>query len=269
MNVQNILKKTALSAMMFSAVAAPAMTNADSSQNSQTAASKTQAVMAVSAEESSKLQEITMTKISDPLALAKKYAPETVADWQKTLEQYRKAFASGIKKDFVAGKAASQKEASVEKTGTYELSVPVAEAKSIYAEKITFSVDKTKDIAEEKTDKYEIAFRTGEANTGSPVSISSSTATLKDYIAGDNIGEYNLAVPAGSLTDSEDTAKEGSFSVIVPTYNASKEPTPFAKAWAALSEAEESNQADAIKKALSELLKQYKHQITEREAAAR
>ncbi|MEC0241173.1 hypothetical protein P4H66_15075 [Paenibacillus dokdonensis] len=233
MNVQNILKRTALSALMFSAVAAPAVTNADSSSKTETSAVKTLAAITVPAKDSNNVQGIMITKISDPLALAKKYAPETVEDWQKTLDQFRKTFASEMMKDVVIGKAQMLEIAPVEKTGEYEVAVPTTAGKATPAEKLTISLVTVKDITGVKTDHYE------------------------------------LATPAASLTDSENKTEQASIAVSFTAIEAKKADTPLAKAWTALSDAEESNNADAIKKALSELLEQYKQQIAEKEAAAK
>jgi len=233
MNVQNILKRTALSALMFSAVAAPAVTNADSSSKTETSAVKTLAAIAVPAKDSNNVQGIMITKISDPLALAQKYAPETAEDWKKTLEQFRKTFASEMAKDAVISEAEMLEIAPVEKAGEYEVTVPTTNEKATPAEKLTFSLATVKDMTGVKTDRYE------------------------------------LATPAASLTDSENKTEQAAITVSISSTEAKVADTPFAKAWAALSDAEESNNADTIKKALTELLKQYKQQIAEKEAAAK
>ncbi|MWV46041.1 hypothetical protein GRF59_20690 [Paenibacillus sp. HJL G12] len=269
MNVQNILKRTALSALMFSAVAAPAVTNADSSHQSETPAAKTQAAIAISAKDGNNMQDITITKISDPLALAKKYAPETVADWQKTLEQFKKTFASETMQNVIVSKAVSLKDASGVKMDKSELSVPMTVAQPVPSDKPIFSVEKIKDISGEKTGQYEIAVPISEAKTIASVKISPSTATLKDDISGEKTGQFELAVPAASLTDSKDKAEMASLTVSFSTIEAKGAESAFGKAWTALTEAEESNNADAIKKALAELLQQYKQQIAEKEAAAK
>ncbi|HWO55496.1 MAG TPA: hypothetical protein VNM49_14055 [Paenibacillus cookii] len=82
MKMQNILKKTALSAAMLSAVAAPAITHADSAPKPEAPAAKIQATAAVVGE-NGKPQNIVISRLTDPLELAKQYAPETVEDWRK------------------------------------------------------------------------------------------------------------------------------------------------------------------------------------------
>ncbi|GIP28504.1 hypothetical protein J23TS9_36340 [Paenibacillus sp. J23TS9] len=266
MNVQNILKRTALSALMFSAVAAPAVTNADSSSKAETSAVNTLAAIVVPAKDSNNVQGIMITKISDPLALAQKYAPETAEDWKKTLEQFRKTFASEMTKDIVVSKAESLKDASGEQTG--QLSFSTAAVKTIPAEKLTFNAEKIKDITGEKTGEYAVAVPTTGEKTTPAEKLTISMATVKD-IAGVKTDRYEMAIPAASLTDSKNKTEQASIAVSISSTEAKEADTPFAKAWAALSDAEESNNADAIKKALAELLEQYKQQIAEKEAAAK
>lgn len=89
MNMQNVIKKTVLSAVMLSAAAAPGITHAaDNTVKTEIQGVKTQAATMVSMD--GKSQMISFIKIADPLELAKQYAPETVEDWKQVLEQMGK-----------------------------------------------------------------------------------------------------------------------------------------------------------------------------------
>ncbi|MCM3042788.1 hypothetical protein M3201_24325 [Paenibacillus motobuensis] len=89
MNMQNVIKKTVLSAVMLSAAAAPGITHAaDNAAKTVIPSVKTQAAAMVSMD--GKSQNITIVKMADPLELAKQYAPETVEDWKQVLEQMGK-----------------------------------------------------------------------------------------------------------------------------------------------------------------------------------
>lgn len=89
MNQQMIFKKLALSALLVSAVAAPTAVNAASGANDQSA--KTTAAAEVTPANSGSLSASLISfDWVDPLELAKTYAPNTLEDWKKTLDQYYK-----------------------------------------------------------------------------------------------------------------------------------------------------------------------------------
>ncbi|MNO60098.1 hypothetical protein D3C76_507010 [compost metagenome] len=89
MNQQMIFKKLALSALLVSAVAAPTAANAASEVKDQSAKSTKAAVVTPA---TNGALSVTLTKMDwvDPLELAKTYAPNTLEDWKKTLDQYYK-----------------------------------------------------------------------------------------------------------------------------------------------------------------------------------
>ncbi|AIQ21596.1 hypothetical protein NSQ90_01195 [Paenibacillus sp. FSL H7-0737] len=89
MNQQMIFKKLALSALLVSAVAAPTAVNAASGANDQSA--KTTAAVVTPANSGSLSASLISFDWVDPLELAKTYAPNTLEDWKKTLDQYYKA----------------------------------------------------------------------------------------------------------------------------------------------------------------------------------
>ncbi|MEK3750905.1 hypothetical protein NYE25_22205 [Paenibacillus sp. FSL E2-8871] len=90
MNQQMIFKKLALSALLVSAVAAPTAVNAASGANDQSAKTTTAAVVTPANSGSLSASLISFDWV-DPLELAKTYAPNTLEDWKKTLDQYYKA----------------------------------------------------------------------------------------------------------------------------------------------------------------------------------
>lgn len=208
MSVQNILKSTALSAMLFSVVAAPNVINADSNPKTDTKAVQLTDDTGVYVDGGKKMVGYdVVSKITDPVQLAKKYAPETVEDWQKTLEQYRKSLTSEMVKDIVVEKSDPNGLSS-------SMSVSVKAVKAIPAEALSMSKEVVKDAEQVKAEVATIA-----------VALSSTEAKQAN--------------------------------------------TALSKAWSALSAAEESEDATAIKKALAELLKEYKQAIVDMEAAAK
>lgn len=89
MNMQNVIKKTVLSAVMLSAAAVPGITHAaENTVKTEIQGVKAQAATMVSMD--GKSQMISFVKVADPLELAKQYAPETVEDWKQVLEQMEK-----------------------------------------------------------------------------------------------------------------------------------------------------------------------------------
>lgn len=90
MNQQMIFKKLALSALLVSAVAAPTAANAASGAQNQSGKTTAAAVVTPANSGSLSASLISFDWV-DPLELAKTYAPSTLEDWKKTLDQYYKA----------------------------------------------------------------------------------------------------------------------------------------------------------------------------------
>lgn len=90
MNQQMIFKKLALSALLVSAVAAPTAANAASGAQDQSGKT-TAAAVVTPATKGTIATQVTIFDWVDPLELAKTYAPSTLEDWKKTLDQYYKA----------------------------------------------------------------------------------------------------------------------------------------------------------------------------------
>lgn len=85
-----IFKHVAMSALLLSAIGAPVVANAETGQKSREIISS----------QVTKLDTVATTKmmslnLNDPLELAKKYAPETVSDWESTLDKYKKLVTQG------------------------------------------------------------------------------------------------------------------------------------------------------------------------------
>jgi hypothetical protein len=85
MNQQMLFKKLALSALLVSAVAAPAVTNA--ANGAQEGTAKTTAASGAF----TPVSKLAAIDWADPLKLAKTYAPNTLEDWKKALDEYHKA----------------------------------------------------------------------------------------------------------------------------------------------------------------------------------
>lgn len=81
MNRSHLLKKLAVSALLMSTVAAPVVTNAASSKTETNPIVPAHMISTPAAE---------VTNAFTPLELVKTYAPNTVKDWEETLEQYKK-----------------------------------------------------------------------------------------------------------------------------------------------------------------------------------
>ena len=92
MNHSLKFKNVALSALLLSAIAAPVSANAaDTGSKKQVTNS---AVLTNAPSEKGSAFSAVLLSQPNPLELARKYAPDTVSDWEKTLDQYKKA--SGI-----------------------------------------------------------------------------------------------------------------------------------------------------------------------------
>ncbi|MGO4348898.1 hypothetical protein AB4Z45_25750 [Paenibacillus sp. MCAF9] len=99
MNHKLIISRVVLSsALLMSAVAGPAISNAASKAPAPEKLSMLQNVTAstsISADATTGVAVV--NSFTNPLDLAKKYAPDTLADWQDTLDQYEKTIGSTMK----------------------------------------------------------------------------------------------------------------------------------------------------------------------------
>jgi len=99
MNHKLIISRVVLSsALLMSAVAGPAISNAASKAPEPEKFSTLQKVTAstsISADATNGVAVV--NSFTNPLDLAKKYAPDTLADWQDTLDQYEKTIGTTMK----------------------------------------------------------------------------------------------------------------------------------------------------------------------------
>jgi len=90
MNQSMIFKKVALSALLVSAVAAPTVTNAASEPKEVSPKVFSKTITTASATNALATVTTVASIWANPLELAGTYAPTTLEDWKKTLEQYKK-----------------------------------------------------------------------------------------------------------------------------------------------------------------------------------
>lgn len=290
-------KKTVASALLMSAVAAPAVTNADASEQPQVPSDVPAKVAAIPAIKGA----VVKSAIADPLELAQKYAPDTVEDWKQTLEQFKKVVGEGPR-FFSVIKAVPAEDAAKGKADDASSGETPQPAVNISGEKIRIEIlDKLKDKAAKvlsqakdleladvqgqikvfdkaevpgqilELDKAEVLGQIKElmkseaAEQAKPVDEAKALGPAKVIISKleDLKGEAGktdsaaAADPEHPKTLSIAVSKEASVSAIA-----------FMKAHIALHDAVESKDEAAIKDALAKLLVQYKAQIKELEAAA-
>ncbi|MEK8127207.1 hypothetical protein WMW72_04700 [Paenibacillus filicis] len=223
-------KNVALSALLLTAIAVPAVASANDGSHTQANAKLTsvagQAVQALNAPSAALIK-------TDPLELAKKYAPETVSDWKNTLDQYKKVTGYSIE-----GRAPIVTRSSEEKTtdGT----VP---ALTISQESISLDKFKTYDL---KSASVVAAVPAKEATLDKVTSrIEASQRT--------NVAE---------LKEGTGPAENRLEAVQAVATQASGEFAAFIQAEIELAKAADSEDAGAIRASLAQSLKQYKQQIT-------
>lgn len=102
MNHKLIISRVALSsAILLSTVTGPAISNASNVSNTPEPASfqTLQKVILSNTSDTTKTISV-VNSFTNPLDLAKKYAPDTLSDWEKTLEQYEKTIGASVKKGY-------------------------------------------------------------------------------------------------------------------------------------------------------------------------
>lgn len=279
-------KKTVASALLMSAVAAPAVTNADASEQPQVPSDVPAKVAAMPAIKGA----VVTSAMADPLELAQKYAPDTVEDWKQTLEQFKKVAGEGPR-FFSVIKAVPVEEAAKVKAGA-----------AIPGEKIRIEIlDKLKDKAAEvlgqakdleladvpgqikvfdkaevpgqilELDKAEVLGQIKElvkseaADQAKPVDEAKALGPAKVIIS--KLGDLKVEAAKTEPAAVGDSEHSKTLSIAV-SKEASESAIAFMKAHIALHDAVESKDEAAIKDALAKLLVQYKAQIKELEAAA-
>ncbi|OAB42240.1 hypothetical protein [Paenibacillus glacialis] len=240
MNHQMIFKKLALSAVLVSAVAVPTVTNAASEPKAVSPEASSKTVTTVSGNKVLATVTTVASSWANPLELVKTYAPTTLEDWKKTLEQYKK----------VAGNDLS---------GIYKATKVVSAEPAVSGEAMPFFIDMKK-----------IDIKPGQA-----FDITSLESAGVEHIAAipTAIGEANnMSVTLVMDNGKADQAAFEKTSFVKSTMATSSEQMSegdqaFFKAQIALNDAAKSKDAAAIKEALAKLLVQYKQQIADFETA--
>ncbi|OPA75243.1 hypothetical protein BVG16_21840 [Paenibacillus selenitireducens] len=96
MNHKHMMKRLALSTLLLSAVASPVMANAAENSEAQ-ASTPTMKAIALQKDGNTKFAPFAIM-LSNPLDLAKTYAPDTVQDWEATLDKFDKLASSKFTK---------------------------------------------------------------------------------------------------------------------------------------------------------------------------
>jgi hypothetical protein len=247
---KQFVKNIALSALMVSAIAVPAAANAESGTkpaNIQTASQEAPPpTITLKA-----IPSVAAVQLADPLKLAKEYAPDTVTDWEQTLEKY----------NALAGRGFTV--ATLEE-GTVSL-VPAGDAPIEFKKSILTSAETVQTLPEQGVDGNRNIRFSQTAKPAEPIAGGSGNVTLPKS---DSAGQIS-AVIAVSQDDpngnaSLQTVSDGK----IVTLQASPAGDSFIEGQIALHEAVQSKDAEAIKKSLAELLKLYKAQIEKLEQAA-
>lgn len=291
-------KKTVASALLMSAVAAPAVTNADASEQPQVPSDVPAKVAAMPAIKGA----VVTSAMADPLELAQKYAPDTVEDWKQTLEQFKKVAGEGPR-FFSVIKAVPVEDAAKVKAGEASpVTETLQQAATISGEKIRIEIlDKLKDKAAEvldqakdleladvpgqiqvfdkaevlgqlkELDKAEVLGQIKElvkseaVDQAKPVDEAKALGPAKVIIS--KLGDLKVEAAKTEPAVADDSEHSKTLSIAV-SKEASESAIAFMKAHIALHDAVESKDEAAIKDALAKLLVQYKAQIKELEAAA-
>jgi len=291
MNHKHVFGKLALSAALLAASAGTAHASADSSatdrplHNVKIYQTKTEAGPVASS----------VRILPDPLELVKQYAPETLKDWEQTLEKYKKLAIVEGKALFITAEAApseSDPEAQ-EKPGPIRVAA-VAAVKGLDIKdqdiKELKEAANTVEITEilgdsEILENYEIKGDAGLVHVAKPSDIADQDVPKQwvktlirkelksDDTASDTIAspiEANIAIKAAAAVSPDDILIEAAPGrhEEVKAVKLTERDIAFIKAQMELAQAMESKDSDAIKNALAQLLEQYKAQIAQLELKA-
>ncbi|OZB92795.1 hypothetical protein [Paenibacillus sp. XY044] len=280
-------KKTVASALLMSAVAAPAVTNADASEQPQVPSDVPTKVAAMPAIKAA----VVTSAMADPLELAQKYAPDTVEDWKQTLEQFKKVAGEGPR-FFSVIKTVPADAATKVNTGEFSsVSETIQPVAGISGENVRIEIlDKLKDKAAEvlgqakdlekaavlgqikELDKAEVLGQIKElvkseaTDQAKPVDEAKALGPAKIIIS--KLEDLKNEVGKTDSASAADPEHPKALSIAI-SKEASESAIAFMKAHIALHEAVESKDEAAIKDALAKLLVQYKAQIKELEEAAK
>ncbi|SEK56389.1 hypothetical protein [Paenibacillus sp. OK003] len=252
MNYSFKFRNIALSALLLTAISAPIVANADSDANANAVTNGT----ATLKEAKSAFAAFTL---ANPVELAKKYAPETVSEWEKTLARYNKLLSqnstSQVMTTLVAVDVDSDEWKKVSENAKPG-EIKEMQALKVEEGKLT-SVEGVK--AEKLPDSENL-------NTLS-FSITTNSSDLKGFVEN---AESGVAIALSPLNLDEKTT--GTTSAVIANaeslqFSGTTAASAFFSAQSNLNKAVTAKDEAAIKTSLADLLKQYKAQITELEAA--
>ncbi|MEK4057005.1 hypothetical protein MHB84_25830 [Paenibacillus sp. FSL F4-0087] len=252
MNYSFKFRNVALSALLLTAISAPIVANADSAANAN-------AVTNGAATLKDAKPAIAAFTLANPVEQAKKYAPETVSEWEKTLARYNKLlsqnYTSRVMATLVAVDVDSDEWKKVSenaKPGEIKemQALKVEEGKltsveSVKAEKLPDSENKNTLSFSITTNSSDLKGLVENAESGVPIAVSSL-----------NLDEKSTGTTSAVIANAESLQFSGTTAA-----------SAFFLAQSNLNNAVTAKDEAAIKTSLADLLKQYKAQITELEAA--
>jgi hypothetical protein len=291
-------KKTVASALLMSAVAAPAVTNADASEQPQVPSDVPAKVAAIPAIKGAVIK----SAIADPLELAQKYAPDTVEDWKQTLEQFKKVAGEGPRFFSVIKAVPTEAAAKLNAGEASSVAETLQAAGKGSGEKIRIQIlDKLKDGVADvlgQAKDLELADVPGQIKVFDKAEVPGQILELDKAEVLGQIKELVKAEAADQAKPVDEAKAFGPAKIIISkledlkneagktdsaaaadpehpktlsiavSKEVSESAIAFMKAHIALHDAVESKDEAAIKDALAKLLVQYKAQIKELEAAA-
>lgn len=252
MNYSFKFRNVALSALLLTAISAPIVANADSAANANAVTNGT----ATLKEAKSAIATFTL---ANPVEQAKKYAPETVSEWEKTLARYNKLLSQNYTSRVMATLVAVDVD-SDEWKKVSENAKP-GEIKEMQALKV--EEGKLTSVESVKAEKLP---NSENKNTLS-FSITTSSSDLKGLVEN---AESGVAIAVSPLNLDEKST--GTTSAVIANaeslqFSGTTAASAFFLAQSNLNNAVTAKDEAAIKTSLADLLKQYKAQITELEAA--
>ncbi|MFF2092797.1 hypothetical protein [Paenibacillus sp. NPDC058174] len=245
MNHKTIISRVALSALIMSSIAGAAIANAATDTDKPFNITGRYVASQDGKLDSAKTVSV-VNSFTNPLELAKKYAPETENDWKSILAAYDKAISNRFA-NVQVGEAVPVEDGSV--------SVRLQAVDSVNVKDFDLSNVKVLDAKDLKV-------------VGEVKRVEGTAATTA--AAGDKIvkGEFieGKAIDPDKLAE---LSKDGAVSLTpAAALEASEADQSFLRAEIALAKAVESKDGAAIKESLAKLYEQYKLQVEQLEAAA-
>ncbi|NUU61929.1 hypothetical protein [Paenibacillus agri] len=239
MNYSLKFKNVALSALLISAISVPVIANANSTANIKDTKNDTSAAV-----QPLKATTAAFT-MANPLELAKKYAPETVSEWEAVLEKYKEVLPMAILVDASSAQNNSEIPALPALKEGETVNISKGTLKNVDGVKIQLPV-KSEDAKSNQTVAVSPKTAEGEKLTWTEVTIPAQAIATGDAKVVGNVE----GVPA-----SKAVKLDAAFPVAAIENNA------FFNAQINLNDAVATKDAAKIKDALAELLKQYKAEV--------